>query len=218
VPVLIVEPENRQGAHDLHARGSERDEDHRLLTVGRRAGIGLAHDDEQFAPRVGRARRPPLPPVDDVMAAVAHDRGPDVARVGGCDIGLGHGKARADASVEQRIEPPLLLVVTAEQVEQLHVARVGSGAVHRLGGQVGGAPGKLRELRVLDVGEPRQSGQEQVPQPERARGSGQPRQDGRDAVVVRAHRPPVRRVLRLGGIYVLVQKLGQPLAQRLRGR
>ena len=38
--------------------------------------------------------------------------------------GLGHGEGQADSRFEERFEPPRLLLLSTEQVEQLHVERI----------------------------------------------------------------------------------------------
>ena len=58
--VAVVVAEHGQRAHDPHARGVARHEDHRLLAVALGVGVGLAHHDEDRGIRVHRARRPPL--------------------------------------------------------------------------------------------------------------------------------------------------------------
>ena len=67
---------------------------------------------------------------------------------------------------QQRLEPPLLLLLGAEQGQHLHVAGVGRLAVDRLRGEVRAAPGELGDGGVLEVGQPGPSrvGQEEVPQ------------------------------------------------------
>ena len=72
-------------------------------------GIGLAHEDGDFAARIAGAGGPPLAAVDDVLVAVADDAGLDVGGVGGGHVRLGHGEAGADFAFEQRLQPALLL-------------------------------------------------------------------------------------------------------------
>ena len=72
---------------------------HRLLLMAGRIGVGAAHHDQDLAARVGRTRDPPLAAVDDVVAAVAGDRGLDVARIAGGHRGLGHREPAADLAV-----------------------------------------------------------------------------------------------------------------------
>ena len=83
------------------------------------------------------------------------------------DRRLGHGEGRADLALEQRVQPPLLLLGGAEHGEDLHVPGVGRRAVARLGGERRAAH-DLGERRVVEV---RQAvgplglvGQEEVPQ------------------------------------------------------
>ena len=78
----IVIPEHMQRTQHLHACGVGRHQDHRLAPVLLGVvGVGLPHEDEDLAALVGRARCPPLAAIDDVMIAVAFDRGADVGRV-----------------------------------------------------------------------------------------------------------------------------------------
>src|SRR5271165_2788213 len=68
----VVVSEDRQMAEHGHSLGVARHDDHRLLAVP--VGVvlvGLAHEDEELAPRVVGARGPPLPTVDYVFVAVA---------------------------------------------------------------------------------------------------------------------------------------------------
>src|SRR5690606_1803751 len=104
--------------------------------------------------RVGGAGDPPLATVDDVVVAVAQHGGLDVAGVAGGDGRLGHRECAADLPVEQRFQPLLALLLVGEQVQGLHVAGVGGGAVDRLGGDHGAPAGDLGQRRVLQVGQP----------------------------------------------------------------
>ena len=94
VPGLVLITEDRCRAHNGHARRINRHQDHRLLLVASRLGVGAAHHDQDLAARIRRPRRPPLTAVDHVVAAVAHDRGLDVAGVAAGDRRLGHRERR----------------------------------------------------------------------------------------------------------------------------
>ena len=175
--VAVVVAEHGQRAHDAHARGVARDQDHGLLTVARGIRVGLAHDDEERGIGVHRAGRPPLAAGDHVVVAVAADARADVRRVRRRDLGLGHAERRADLGVEQRLEPLGLLLGRAEVVQHLHVAGVGRGAVERGRRQARAPPGDLGDGRVLQVRQPARrsrrarcppTGEEEVPQPLRA--------------------------------------------------
>ena len=131
------------------------------------SGLGLAHHDHDLAVRVHGVRGPPLAPVEDVLVAVLVDRQADVGRVGAGDVGLGHREGRADLALEQRFEPAVLLLVGAELVQDLHVARVGGRAVAGLRGDRRAAE-DLGEGCVVGVREARSVvgvGQEHVPEP-----------------------------------------------------
>src|SRR3546814_4968543 len=59
-----VKAENRQRTNDIYAGRRFGDEDHRLLAMAVGAlGIGLTHENDDFAARVGRASRVPFTPV-----------------------------------------------------------------------------------------------------------------------------------------------------------
>ena len=148
----VVIAEHVQHLDDLDAGRVARHDDHRLLAVGRRVGIALAHQDDDLAARIAHARRPPLAAVDDIVVAVALDAALDVARVGRGDRRLGHGEAGADLAVEQRLQPLLLVLLGAVAGEHFHVAGVGRRAVDRLGGDRGAAE-DLADRRVFEVGE-----------------------------------------------------------------
>jgi hypothetical protein len=136
VAVLVLVAERREVPVDRKTRRVPRHEHHRLLPVRGRVGVGLAHQDEDLAALVGRAGDPPLAAVDDVVVAVAHDAGLDVGGVRRRDVRLGHRERRADLARQQRLEPLLLLLRGAEQVQRLHVAGVGCLAVDHLGRDV----------------------------------------------------------------------------------
>src|SRR5699024_52013 len=52
VPVLVLPAEHRGGPVDCDTRRVRRNDDHRLLPVPLRPGLGLSHDDEEPAPDV----------------------------------------------------------------------------------------------------------------------------------------------------------------------
>ena len=199
VAVLVVVAEHGVVADHGDARGVAGDEHHRLLAVRRSRGIGLAHEDEQGAAGIHGAAGPPLAPVDDVLAAIALDPRGDVGGIAAGDVGFGHGEAGPDLPGEQRLEPLPLLLLAAEQVQQLHVAGVGGGAVDRLGRDVQAPAGQFGDRRVLELGQPRLGRQEQVPQ---ALGLGlllQLLDNRRDGMAVGAGGPAVGQVFGLRG-------------------
>ena len=144
----VVIAEHVQHLDDLDALGVARHDDHRLLAVGRRVGIALAHQDDDLAARIAHARRPPLAAVDDVVVAVALDAALDVARVGRGHRRLGHGEARADLAVEQRLQPLLLVLLGAVAGEHLHVAGVGRRAVDRFRKRSTSGPALRRSAHI----------------------------------------------------------------------
>ena len=204
----VIVAEHRQHAHDFHARGVARNQNLRLLQMA--VGVvrgGLAHEDQDFAARVAHAGRPPLASVDDVFVPVAHDARLDVRGVGRGHGRLGHGEARPDLALQQRLQPRMLLFGRAVARQHFHVAGVRRGTVEHLGGPMHAAH-DLGQRRVFEI---RQAvavlafGQEQVPQP---RGFGlvlQLFEDGRNLPAVRPggelllERPFV-------GIYVVVHE------------
>ncbi len=174
----VVVAEHAEHALDAHAGRIERHEDHRLLAMALRIRIGLAHDDRDPAARIADAGRPPFAPGDDVVPALAPDRGLDVGRIRRRDLRLGHQERRADVAREQGLEPPRLLLGRAVAVQHLHVPGVGRGAVEHFRRE-GHPPHLLREQRVGEVRQPRaailrrvvmgRGWQEQVPEPGGAR-------------------------------------------------
>ena len=69
----VVVAEHRQRPHDRDARRVGRHQDHRLLRVARRVGVGLAHEDVDLQRGSPAPRGPPLAAVDDVVVALALD-------------------------------------------------------------------------------------------------------------------------------------------------
>ena len=122
----VVIAEHRQGPEYFDARGVHGHQDHRLLAVlvGRR--IGLAHEDEDLAARIGGARSPPLAAVDDIFVTVAHDAGFDVGGVRRRHHGLRHGEGRADLTVQQRLQPFLFVLGLAEPRANRHELKLPS--------------------------------------------------------------------------------------------
>mmetsp|Transcript_66909 Transcript_66909/g.211764 ORF Transcript_66909/g.211764 Transcript_66909/m.211764 type:complete len:428 (+) Transcript_66909:146-1429(+) len=115
------------------------------------------HEDADLAVQAPGSRDPPLAAVDDVLAGglIPHYRGADVGGVARGHARLGHGEARADAPIQQRLQPALLLLHRAEAGDGLHVPRVRRGAVHCLCCKlhVVCSPHDLAEGAVLEVRE-----------------------------------------------------------------
>ena len=99
----VVVAEYRQRAQDGHARRVDRHQDHRLLLVARRFGIGLAHEDDNLAARIAGAGGPPFAAVDDVVVAVAHDADCDVGGIRRGDGRFGHRKGGADLAAQAAV-------------------------------------------------------------------------------------------------------------------
>ena len=87
------------------------------------AGLGDRHHDSEC--RALGAGGEPLPSVDHPLAAVRHCRRLQACRIRPGHVGLGHGEERASLAVDERLQPALLLLVGAEQVQDLAVAGVG---------------------------------------------------------------------------------------------
>jgi hypothetical protein len=67
--------------------------------------------------------------VDHPFVAVEHGRRPELRRVGARHLGLGHREEGAGRPLDERPQKALLLLLRAEHVEDLAVARVGRLAV-----------------------------------------------------------------------------------------
>ena len=94
------------------------------------AGVRHAHHDQQLARAAQRAGDPPLTAGDGVVPAISDD---GRCRLAGLEErpGARYAVGRADLPREQWVQPPLLLVGSAEEGQQLHVAGVGWIAVER---------------------------------------------------------------------------------------
>ena len=91
--------------------------------------VGLPHENDDLAARVGGARCVPFTAVDHIVVAVPDDEARDVGRVGRGDVRLCHRKGRADLPGEQGLEPSVLLRLGPVAQDRLHVAGVGGAAV-----------------------------------------------------------------------------------------
>ena len=85
-------------------------------------GARHAHHYGNLAPGVACATAPPLHTVDNVYIAMAIDGGLDVGGITGGDFGLRHTEAGADLSLQQGLQPCLLLGLAAVKVEDFHIA------------------------------------------------------------------------------------------------
>lgn len=112
------------------------------------------------------------PAVHDPLVALLADIQLDVGGVGRSDSRLSHKERRADLAFHQGLQPLSLLLLVAILGNDLHVTRVGGGAVCGLGGNLGSAE-PLSHEAVLYVGEAGRllvvsSGEEHVPEAELA--------------------------------------------------
>ena len=208
----VVIAEHGQRPQHRDTRRVARHQDHRLLLMPRRVRVGLAHHDKNLAARVHRARGPPFAGVDDIAAvALAPDAGLDIGRVGRGHRRLGHREGGADFAVEQRLQPPVLLLLRRVAHQRFHVAGIGGRAVERLR-RDRRAPHDLAQGRVFEIGQAGAVfalGQEQVPQPGGARLGLQLLHDRRHLPAV----PGLRHLLLedfLGRIDLGLHELAQP--------
>ena len=122
-PALAGVTHDRDRTHDVDARSVRRDDDLRRARVGAGVGVGHRHHDPERS-AVG-AGREPLVPVDHPVVAVADSARSEGRRVGAGHLRLGHREERTDLAGDERCEPSLLLLVGAEEVEDLGVSGVG---------------------------------------------------------------------------------------------
>ena len=166
VAVLVLPAEHRRRAHHRHPGGVDRHQDHRLLLMGGGVGVGAAHHDEDLAARVGRAGRPPLAAVDDVVVAVAQHRGLDVAGVAGWPPPARSSRTRCGS--RRPAAAPATACAAASVANRCRVSMLpvsGAAQLSASGASLHAPAGQLGQRRVLEVGQPRHRGQEQVPQP-----------------------------------------------------
>ena len=154
-------------AHNGDSGGIDRHDEHRLLPVHLGGGIGLAHDDEHAAVRVHSVRCKPLAAVEHETVLGAFHGHFDVRRIGAGHGRLGHREGRSDLSGKQRFEVLLLVLIGAEDREDLHIAGIRSIAVDCFGGDLQAASGDLGQRRIFEVrqaGTPLRVRVEEVPQ------------------------------------------------------
>ena len=87
---------------------------------------GDPHDDGELAARVTSSTAPPLPPVHYVTPPILCDGALNVCGIAGGHLWLCHAETRANLSIEERLQPALLLLFTAIQVQDLHVTYIES--------------------------------------------------------------------------------------------
>ena len=95
--------------------------------MGRCIGVGDRHDHGKGGAVGGGGV--PLLAVDDVIVAVLDGGGLHHHRVRARHLDLGHREAAANSALDQRLQPPFLLLVGPVEVEDLDVAGVGGVAV-----------------------------------------------------------------------------------------
>jgi len=158
---------DRQCPHDLDAWRVGGHQDHRMaLMLGLVVAAGLDHYDIDLAARVARARRPPFFAVEHVVVPVGDAGHGDVGGIRRRHVRLGHQIGGADFSLEQRLQPGLLLLGRAIALEYFHVAGVRRRAVEGFGAEMRLAH-LLGEIGVFDdrqAGAALGIGQPEVPQ------------------------------------------------------
>lgn len=121
-------------ALDFDARRVDRHQQHRLLLIRILVVlIRLSHDNVDLATRITGSARPPLLPIEHVFVAVASNVQLNIGRIRRSHLRLRHEESRSNLALHQRFQPLLLLGIVAILGQHLHVARVGSRAVTRLG-------------------------------------------------------------------------------------
>jgi hypothetical protein len=90
--------------------------------------------------------------VQNIMVAITLDRHLDVRSITRRNLRLRHQEGRANLALQQRIEPLPLLLFSSVLGNNLHIARVGSSAVHGLGSRPALAE-VLSHESVLEIAE-----------------------------------------------------------------
>ena len=80
------------------------------------------HNNGDLAPWVPRSTAPPLSAVDDKPRPLSADRAGDVGCIAGRHLWFCHAETRSYLSIQQGLEPFLLLFLTAIEVKDLHIA------------------------------------------------------------------------------------------------
>mmetsp|Transcript_120274 Transcript_120274/g.218578 ORF Transcript_120274/g.218578 Transcript_120274/m.218578 type:complete len:201 (+) Transcript_120274:643-1245(+) len=129
--MVVNVTEHPKWSPDGHTRRISRDEHHGVAVVEFAAGaLGDSEHDEDLALGTAGATDVPLVAVDDVLVSVTHKGGADVCRITARHSGLCHCICAADGSLQQWLEPLLLLLLCPVLLQHLHVACVRSRAVH----------------------------------------------------------------------------------------
>ena len=137
-------------AQDLHTGCRGRHDDHRVRRVGARIGVtGSTHHDQEIADR--SIRREPFVTVDHPLVAVAHRSGRQQRRIG-TGAGFGHRETAAQPALEQRLHPPLLLILGAADRDQFRVPTIGGVVAENRRG-VGTTAEDLMHETQLDLAE-----------------------------------------------------------------
>jgi hypothetical protein len=119
--VRVVVVKRRYVPDDGQPRRATRDEEYRLTFPRRGVRIGDAHDQKKRGD--GGVGRKPLVPVDEPAVAVCPRSRANPRRIRAC-VGLGHGEAAADLTVEQRLQVPVPLLGRCADGEQFRVPRI----------------------------------------------------------------------------------------------
>jgi hypothetical protein len=119
-PAAVPEDRHRR---DLDPGCVGRDDDLRCAPVRLRLQIRHRHDNPER--RALRPRREPLSPADDPLVAVPLGARAQRRRVRAGHVRLRHGEERAHLACDERCQPAPLLLLGAEEVEDLAVPCVG---------------------------------------------------------------------------------------------
>ena len=162
----VVVTEDGQRPDDLDSWRVERHQDHRMAAVLLGVRVGDAKEDDQPTMRIADTGDPPFPSIENVIVAVAPDRGPDVRGITRRDVRFGHRESGTRLSGEQVGQPFAFLPIGAVADQRLDIAGVRRGTVEHLGGKMH-PPHDLAQRGILHVGETRAVfgiRQEQVPE------------------------------------------------------
>ena len=134
-------------AHELEPRCVPGHDEHRHGLVGRSVGVGDRHHDQEFG--IARMRGEPLLAADHPVVALTHGAGLEHFGVGAA-LWLGHGEARDDLVIQERLQKAALLLGRAVVGKDLGIAAVGRLAAEYCGAILR-APQDFVEQGELDL-------------------------------------------------------------------
>lgn len=111
--------------------------------------------------------------IQNILASLTTDIQLDIRSIATRHIGLGHEKRTPNLAIQQRRQPPRLLLFIPILGQHLHISRIRRGVVGRLGRQLALAQilGHQTVLEVTETGAQRGEvllGQEHIPETKRA--------------------------------------------------